>query len=121
MQRLRASFLGLHVALLALAMQLAAGSLVVSPLLLAQADPIICHADAAHGGTGQAPVAPHVPAAICPILLAFGLAAPVLAASPSVLPAPRLVVLRVAVQLPARAPPARRVASAQPRGPPQPV
>jgi hypothetical protein len=121
MRWLRDSFLGLHLALLALAMQLAAGSLVVSPLLLTQADPAICHADAAHGGTGQAPAAPHVPAAICPALLAIGLAAPVLATPPSILPAPRHVALRAAPLPPARAPPPYRVASAKPRGPPHPV
>jgi hypothetical protein len=118
MQRLRASFLGLHLALLALAVQLAAASLVISPLLLAQADPVICHTDAAHGGGGQAPAVPHVPAAICPVLLAFGLAAPVLAAPPKVLRAPVIVAMRAAPLPPARAPPPHRVASAKPRGPP---
>lgn len=125
MRWLRDSFLGLHLALLALAMQFAAGSLVVSPLLLTQADPTICHADAAHagtgGGTGQAPAAPHVPAAICPVLLAMGLAAPVLAAPPVSLPAPQHVVMRAAPLPPARAPPVYRVASAKPRGPPHQV
>jgi hypothetical protein len=121
MRWLRDSFLGLHLALLALAMQFAAGSLVVSPLLLIQADPIICHADAGHAGTSQAPAAPHVPAAICPALLAIGLASPVLASPPAILPAPRRIVLRAAPLPPARAPPPYRVASANPRGPPHPV
>jgi hypothetical protein len=123
MSRLRASFLGLHLALLALAMQLAAASLVVSPLLLVQADPTICHTDAAHAGAGhgragQAPAAPHVPASICPLLLAFGLAAPVLTAPPALLPAPVIVARRAAPLPPARAPPLHRVAAARPRGPP---
>jgi hypothetical protein len=126
MRWLRHSFLGLHLALLALAMQFAAGSLVVSPLLLTQADPTICHADAAHAGTSQAPAAPqfpapHVPAAICPALLAIGLAAPVLATPQAILPAPRHVTLRAAPLPPARAPPLHRVASAKPRGPPHQV
>lgn len=117
MRWLRDSFLGLHLTLLALAMQLAAGSLVISPLLLTQADPTICHADAAHGG-GQMPTVPYAPPAVCPILLAIGLTTPVLAAPPAVPPTPQLVAWRAEATPPARAPPLYRVDSAKPRGPP---
>ena len=109
--------LGLAAALLALAGQLAWAATVPQPVLALLAFGAICHTDK----TGHAPGRPgkHVPAgAVSPLCVAVAMPAPPLAASPP-LPAPRGVLVRVALRLPpASAPPALFGLAAAPRGPP---
>ena len=114
---LRLRRLGLVAALLALAAQVAWAATVPQPVLELLAFGAICHTDS----SGHAPGRPgkHVPAgAVSPLCVAVAMPTPPLAAAPP-LPAPRGVVVRVAVRLPpATAPPALFPLAAAPRGPP---
>ena len=109
-------------ALLALAMQLAAAS-VVLPGAIAEAASVealaaatICH------GTPAAPDHRHHPVpAVCPLLHTIAQAGALLAGAPPLLAPPTVVIVPAAPPPPARAPPARSVAAPYPRGPPAPV
>jgi hypothetical protein len=115
----RTSASGLLLALLALAMQLAFGS-VVPRLEIASAlagATTICHADET---SGEAPPTPHNPAdcPICPLCVSLSGPALALTTHPP-LPTPHMVVVAPVVVLPpATAPPATVVLAARPRGPP---
>ena len=113
--------LGRLLALLALAVQLAAAS-VVLPQAAGEAAALdrlvaasICH------GTPTAPHYHHAPAPVCPLLQAVAQAGALLAATPPLLAAPAVAVMRISLPPPARAPPPRAIVAAYPRGPPLPV
>ncbi len=115
---------GLLLAVLALAMQLAAASVI--PWTTPQAAGLdrlvaasICHGDSGAADRGGTPPGHHAPAcAVCPLCQAIAQAGVLLGSAAVALAAPPPAVSRAAAPPPARAPPARRVAAAAPRGPP---
>lgn len=122
---LQARWPGRLLALLALAVQLAAASVV--PLAAASAatpDALvaatICHSGGPAASGGQAP-AHHSShdCALCPLCQTLAQAGVVLGASPAALPLPPVLASRAAALPPVRAPPARLTDAAPwPRGPP---
>ncbi len=115
--------IGRLAAMLALISQIALGAMVLpdsrpaDPLAALDALSVLCLT----GRTAPAHKNPahHAPLAVmCPLAAALALPA-LLAAAPTVPPAPPAVLtLRLALPPPARAPPARTVVAAWPRGPP---
>lgn len=113
---------GSLLALLALAVQLAAFSVVLAPDMPATGLDALVAASICHAGTtsDQAPQPQHPPTcAVCPLCQAIALAGTLLAPPGFVLVAPAMPAARASRPPPARAPPARAVASAYPRGPPR--
>jgi hypothetical protein len=109
-------------ALVALALQLAAASIVLPAAPAAALDGLItasiCHAGSAHD-EGKAPLHHPPPACdLCALCQAVAHAGTLLAASDVVLTPPVLPAMRAAPPLPAWAPPEYAVASTWPRGPP---
>jgi hypothetical protein len=115
---------GLPLVLLALAVQIAVGAIVLRPQMmelaqLSQTSPI-CHAGGAPAD--QSPAAPHrAPHGMfCPLCAAVAMSGHVLSGAQPPLPAPpRTIALgREGMPPPATAPPVAPPAAAQPRGPP---
>lgn len=116
------SRLGRLLSLLALALQLAAASIVLpdgivrAASLEALAAASICH------GTPAAPHKHHTPVPkACPLIQSIAQAGALLAAATPPLPPPAVMVALTAPLPPARAPPNCTVLAAFPRGPPTPV
>jgi hypothetical protein len=115
--------LGLLLALVALAMQVAAASIVPVAAPAAGLDRLlaasICHADGAATDQGHAPAPHHAPdCAVCPICQAIAHAGAILAAPMVAFVAPALVAVRVFALPPARAPPSIAASARFARGPP---
>lgn len=112
--RFRVPRLGLLAALFALAVQLAVGAIVPSPLM-GFGDAVICHADAPAG----VPQRHHAPLPMCcPLCAAMAAPAPLLATAPPIVAVARVFYPFAALPPPATGPPARVIFAAQPRGPP---
>jgi hypothetical protein len=125
-RRLPAGTLGLLLAVFALALQLAAASVVPwSGLPAAGVDRLIagslCHTAA--GDDGGTPAAPHhaPDCAVCPLCHAIAHAGALLAAPAVLLAAPALLVARAFRLPPPRAPPGGARFAASARGPPVPL
>jgi hypothetical protein len=119
----RPAGIGLLLAVVALAMQLAAGSLVPRASISDSVDQLIasaiCHADSDIPTPNNAPAQHHAPdCAVCPICQAMAQAPMLLSAPMAVLLAPVLRMAASFILPPARAPPGRPATAASARGPP---
>jgi Protein of unknown function (DUF2946) len=116
---------GLLLAVIALAVQLAAASIVPwtavpQTSLNRLVATSICHSDGVAADQDGMPSRHQSPdCAICPLCQAIAHADVLRSSVSAALLAPTLAVSRVAALPPARAPPTRRVAAAAPRGPPE--
>jgi hypothetical protein len=109
---------GLLLAIVALAMQLAAASIVpFRPAPVAGLDRLVA-ASICHTDTGGAPRHRAPDCVLCPLCQAIAHAGVPLHPGFAALPAPVAAAARLVSLPPARAPPLRRIAAAAPRGPP---
>jgi hypothetical protein len=118
--------LSVLLALVALAMQIAAASIVPGAAPAASIDRMvaasICHSDGATGDQGGAPAPRHAPdGAICPICQAIAHAGVLLATPTAALVLPARSAFRSFVVQPARAPPSLARSATSARGPPAPL
>jgi hypothetical protein len=114
---------GVLLALVALAMQLAAASVVPFAPAAAGLDRLvaasICHGDGAAWDHGNAPAPHHAPdCAVCPVCQVVAHAGPILATPLAVFAAPALFALRADSLPPSRAPPGAAISAHSARGPP---
>jgi hypothetical protein len=114
--------LGLLLALVALAIQLAAASVVPFAALSTASVDRLAAASICHDDQGHQPSPHHAPAcAVCPLCQAIAHAGALLASPGTVLVAPILAAFRAFALPPARAPPAVATFATSARGPPVPL